>query len=59
MTEKANFDKCHLIWTSWWKRKFADDLVPYDKVLEGQEQKLRIYGRMDKNHYLANKKCLF
>ena len=32
MTERPNFDKCNLIWTAWFKKKFCDDLIPFEKL---------------------------
>ena len=52
MTDKASFSKCNLIWTSWWKKKYSDELAK-------DNGKIKIYGRMDKNKHLADKKCLF
>jgi len=31
MQEKADFTKCHLIWTSWFKKKFSSELTPLAK----------------------------
>lgn len=62
MTEKASFEKCHLIWTSWWKKKFTQELRPFEEINEeqiGGYPRMRIYARMEDNHFLANKKSLF
>lgn len=58
IAEKGNFDKCQLIWTSWYKKKFGDELHAHASK-SGETGKPKIYGRMDQNHHLANKKCLF
>lgn len=55
--ESATFEKCNLIWTSWWKKKVSDELKPFDQPL--LENKMKVYARMDENHHLANKKNLF
>ena len=34
MTDRAHDHKCNLVWTSWWKKKFSDDLVPFAKKTE-------------------------
>ena len=59
ISENCSFSKAHLIWTSWGKKKLCDDLPLASKHMDGSTQKLRLYARMDQNHHLANKKCLF
>jgi hypothetical protein len=49
--EIDDFERCQVIWTSWFKRKFFLELNRTKGVK-------KIYNRMDKNHYLSQKKCL-
>lgn len=56
IVHKQTFHKCHMIWTSWWKKRLADTIRPQAEYID---KKTRIYARMEDNHHLANKKCLF
>ncbi|CDW84262.1 tubulin-tyrosine ligase family [Stylonychia lemnae] len=60
MADKANFEECQLIWTSWRKQKFVEQLIKNEEYQQ-QETKLhikRIYARMEDNFHLTNKKGL-
>lgn len=47
MTEYANFEKCNLIWTSWYKKKISDKLIPSKNFKPEHENKIKIYSKMD------------
>eukprot|EP00347_Sterkiella_histriomuscorum_P022577 403337958 len=60
MGERANYEDCQLIWTSWKKQKFLDQLLKFEEF-QLQEQQFhikKIYARMEDNYHLANKKGL-
>jgi hypothetical protein len=49
--EIEDFEKSQIIWTSWYKKKFSNEVNKINGVK-------KIYNRMDRNHFLSNKKCL-
>ena len=60
MAEKPDYGKCHLIWTSWWKKRISDNLRIQKQITETTTRdRVRIYNRIDHNYHLANKKWLF
>ena len=60
VSEKCNFDECDLIWTSWWKQKYGQALTPISESdPEKYESRPKLYGRMEGNYHLSNKKSLF
>ena len=49
--EIEDYERCQVIWTSWFKKKFFMELNRVKGVK-------KVYNRMDKNHHLSQKKCL-
>ena len=61
-----DFDSSNFLWTQWRKNELLDWLQPLAEAekVEGvsnpwNDQKLRIYGKMEDNYHLSNKKALF
>ena len=52
-----DFKDANFIWTSWKRDKHIDYLK--DKARNDLDQPLKIYGRMDNNKQLTNKKGVF
>lgn len=54
-TENSN-EEVGLVWTSWRKQKFTDRLPTYEDYLPIGGVAKKIYGRMEDNYHLSNKK---
>jgi hypothetical protein len=54
--EKASFEECQLIWTSWKKQKIINQLKKAED--SPKETSRRLYARMEDNFHLTNKKGL-
>jgi len=48
-------EDCDFLWTSWKRQSILDWLPTHDE----EEERPKLYGRMEDNFHLSNKKALF